>query len=91
MVYDQVGSPTWAYDIAQAIAALAPQLRAQAGSVFGTYHYTDSGAISWYDFAVAIFEEAATLHYPLKIRQVHPITSDQYPKPTKNAQSIPNS
>lgn len=81
VVYDQVGSPTWAYDIAHAIAALLPQLNHQAA--FGTYHYTNSGAISWYDFAVAIFEEARILGYPLQVRRVLPITSDQYPTPAE--------
>ncbi|NER79329.1 MAG: dTDP-4-dehydrorhamnose reductase [Leptolyngbya sp. SIO1D8] len=80
VVYDQVGSPTWAYDIAQAIASLVPQLNE---STFGTYHYTNSGVVSWYDFAVAIFEEASVLGYPLKLTSVKPITSDQYPTPAE--------
>ncbi|MBT9316760.1 dTDP-4-dehydrorhamnose reductase [Leptothoe spongobia TAU-MAC 1115] len=80
VVYDQVGTPTWAYDIAQAIAALVPQLNEQT---FGIYHYTNSGAVSWYDFAVAIFEEARTLGYPLQLSSVRPITSEQYPTPTE--------
>ncbi|MFE4105236.1 dTDP-4-dehydrorhamnose reductase [Almyronema epifaneia] len=80
VVYDQIGSPTWAYDLAQAITQLTPQLNEQT---FGTYHYTNSGAISWYDFAVAIFEEASVLGYRLQIDHVQPITSDQYPTPAK--------
>lgn len=80
VVYDQVGSPTWAYDIAQAITALVPQLNERT---FGTYHFTNSGAVSWYDFAVAIFEEARARGYPLRLTHVHPITSDQYPTPAE--------
>lgn len=80
VVYDQVGSPTWSYDIAQAIVALIPYLNAQT---YGAYHYTNSGTASWYDFAVAIFEEAAALGYPLRLRQVKPITTDQYPTPAQ--------
>ncbi|WP_346290822.1 dTDP-4-dehydrorhamnose reductase [Sphaerothrix gracilis] len=76
VVCDQVGSPTWASDIAQTIAMLIPQLNQQT---FGTYHYTSNGAVSWYDFAVAIFEEARVIGYPLQIKHVQPITSDQYP------------
>jgi dTDP-4-dehydrorhamnose reductase len=83
VVYDQVGSPTWTHSIAQAITALAPHLQTETSSAFGTYHYTDSGAVSWYDFAVAIFEEAAALQYPLKLAWVKPITSDQYPTLTE--------
>lgn len=80
VVYDQVGTPTWSADIAQAITALIPKLEA---TTFGTYHCTNSGVISWYDFAVAIFEEAAHLGHALKLTTVNPITSDQYPTPTE--------
>lgn len=76
VVYDQVGCPTWSRDIAQAITHLIPQLEA---STFGTYHFTNSGAISWYDFAVAIVEEAAALGWPLQVKTICPITTDQYP------------
>jgi dTDP-4-dehydrorhamnose reductase len=80
VVYDQVGCPTWSYDIADAIAQLIPHL---APDTFGTYHFTNSGAVSWYDFAIAIFEEAAALGYPLTLKTVLPITTDQYPLPAK--------
>nr|WP_250565270.1 dTDP-4-dehydrorhamnose reductase [Adonisia turfae] len=80
VVYDQVGTPTWAYDIAQAIATLIPHLQKNN---FGVYHYTNSGAVSWYDFAVAIFEEARTLGYPIQLSHVQPITSEQYPTPSQ--------
>lgn len=80
VVYDQVGSPTWAYDIAAAITALIPTL---TPSTFGTYHFTNSGAVSWYDFAVAIFEEAVALGHPLTLKHVIPITTDKYPTPAQ--------
>ncbi|RZM82025.1 dTDP-4-dehydrorhamnose reductase [Leptolyngbya iicbica] len=80
VVYDQVGTPTWSYDIAQAIAQLIPHLTPET---FGTYHFTNSGAVSWYDFAIAIFEEAAALGYPLALKTVLPITTDQYPLPAQ--------
>lgn len=70
VVVDQVGTPTWSGDLAQAIdqfiAGLCPDLPGQQ-PVVGTYHFTNSGAISWYDFAVAIFEEAAGLGFPLAL------------------------
>ncbi len=75
VVVDQVGSPTWAQDIAQAIAVLLPQ-RAQ-----GVYHLTNSGVASWYDFAVAIFSEARQLGIPLQVKEVLPITSQEFPTP----------
>lgn len=80
VVYDQVGCPTWSSDIAQAIVAMIPRLEE---STYGIYHFTNSGVISWYDFAIAIFEEAAQLNYPLQLTQVNPITTDQYPTPAK--------
>lgn len=80
VVADQIGSPTWARDLAEAIALIIPHLTAQ---IAGTYHYTNSGVASWYDFAQAIFEEASAIEYPLKIRQVIPITTADYPTPAQ--------
>lgn len=81
VVADQIGSPTWTGDLAQAIARLIPQLKSP--DVSGTYHYTNSGVASWYDFAVAIFEEAQQLGFPLKLQRVIPITTADYPTPAK--------
>lgn len=80
VVYDQVGTPTWTGDLGAAISQLIPRLNADN---FGIYHYTNSGAISWYDFAIAIFEEAEKLGFPLKIKRVVPITTAEYPTPAK--------
>lgn len=77
VVADQVGSPTWAQDIAQAIAQLLSEFH------LGTYHFTNSGVASWYDFAVAIFEEARLLGFPLKVQRVVPITTPEYPTPAQ--------
>ncbi len=82
VVVDQVGAPTWTGDLADTIAHLLKGLL--DGTVTpGTYHYTNSGAISWYDFAVAIFEEAAALEIPLAVQRVVPITTAEYPTPAK--------
>lgn len=81
VVADQIGSPTWTGDIASAIAQLIPQLKYPDKS--GTYNYTNSGVASWYDFAVAIFEEAIALGFPLKVQRVIPITTADYPTPAK--------
>ena len=80
VVADQIGSPTWAKDIALTITQIIPQLTLE---LTGTYHYTNSGVASWYDFAIAIFEEAEKLGFPLKINQVIPITTPEYPTPAK--------
>lgn len=78
VVVDQVGCPTWSKDIADAITKL---LNAETAS--GIYHFTNSGAVSWYDFAQAIFEEARQIGFPLNVKQVIPITTEQYPTPAK--------
>ena len=78
VVADQIGSPTWSYDIADAIANLIDNDVAS-----GIYNFSCSGVASWYDFAVAIFEEAANLGFPLKIKTVFPITTAQFPTPTE--------
>lgn len=78
IVDDQIGSPTWAKGLAETVwnFAARPELT-------GTYHWTDAGVASWYDFAVAIKEEAVQqglLDHPVLL---HPIRTDQYPLPAK--------
>ncbi|MEG4283363.1 dTDP-4-dehydrorhamnose reductase [Microcoleus sp. A006_D1] len=80
VVADQIGSPTWTGDLATATAQIIPLLDLES---FGTYQYTNSGVCSWYDFAIAIFEEAAQLGFPLKVQRVIPITTAEYPTPAK--------
>lgn len=80
VVTDQIGAPTWAKDLACAIAQLLPRLTLDTA---GTYHYTNSGVCSWYDFAVAIFEEAKLLNFPLAVKHVVPITTEEYPTPAR--------
>ncbi len=80
VVADQIGSPTWAKDIADAIARILPQI---APEIAGIYHYTNSGVASWYDFAVTIFEEARQVGFPLKVQRIIPITTAEYPTPAR--------
>lgn len=80
VVSDQLGTPTWSQHLAQAIAQLIPKLTPEAS---GTYHFANSGAASWYDFAIAIFEEAEQLGFPLKVQSVIPITTAEYPTPAQ--------
>jgi dTDP-4-dehydrorhamnose reductase len=54
VVNDQVGTPTYAADLAKAIIQILPQLKP---SVKGVYHFTNEGVCSWYDFAYAIMKE----------------------------------
>lgn len=73
VVFDQVGSPTYAYDLAKAILVLIPQaLKTEGHEVF---HYANEGAVSWYDFAKAIVELD---QIPCRI---DPIETRDYPTP----------
>ena len=78
VVCDQIGSPTWTGDLAKTVTSILSQTLP-----VGIYNYTNSGVASWYDFAVAIFEEAKQLGFPLKVRRVVPIRTEQYPTPAK--------
>jgi len=91
VVCDQVGSPTWAADLAGAISVFASrclsnseETSGQLDSPFwGIYNFTNSGVASWYDFAVAIFEIARQLELPLQVQRVLPIPTSEYPTPAK--------
>lgn len=75
VVDDQRGCPTWAYDLACAIVRLIQQNG--KNEVRETFHYTNKGQITWYDFAKAIMEIGG------KQCKVNPITTDQYPTKAK--------
>lgn len=89
VVADQIGSPTWTGDLAIAISKLLPLTSTDVARNVSTlehngiYHYTNSGVASWYDFAIAIFEEAQQLGFPLKVQRVIPITTADYPTPAQ--------
>lgn len=82
VVADQIGSPTWSYDIATTITQLLTKSRDDS-DINGIYHFTNSGVASWYDLSVASFAEARKLGFPLKIEQVLPITTAEFPTPTQ--------
>lgn len=70
VVCDQIGTPTYAADLAQAIKEILPQMSNQNR---GVYHYTNEGVCSWYDFAQEIMSLS---NLPCK---VNPIPSSAYP------------
>ena len=74
VVADQIGTPTWATGIACAIRDL---LEAQAPA--GVYHWTDLGVASWYDFAVAIQDEALERGLLKRAVAIVPIATSEYP------------
>ncbi|BAK68092.1 dTDP-4-dehydrorhamnose reductase [Sphingobium sp. SYK-6] len=77
VVADQIGTPTFAGSLAGAIWAL------DAADARGIHHWTDSGAASWYDFAVAIQEEAVALGLLTRVVPVLPIATSDYPTPAR--------
>ncbi len=74
VVSDQIGTPTWAHTLAQAIWAVA-----QRPGLSGTYHWSDAGVASWYDFAVAIQEEGVQLGLLDKAIPITPLRTSDYP------------
>lgn len=72
VIFDQVGTPTYARDLAQAILDILPQINNGKPEI---YHYSNEGVASWYDFAQAIFELSGVECL------VKAITTDQYPTP----------
>jgi dTDP-4-dehydrorhamnose reductase len=72
VVYDQVGTPTYARDLAKAILQIIPNIQHSTSKI---YHYSNEGVCSWYDFAKAIFELSGT------DCQVNPIETKDYPTP----------
>ncbi len=75
VVFDQVGTPTYAGDLAQAIVSLL-EIAGQAGN--DTYHFSSEGVCSWYDFAKTIAEYAG--HTACDIQPCH---SDEFPSPVR--------
>ncbi|OUM70367.1 hypothetical protein PIROE2DRAFT_1509 [Piromyces sp. E2] len=72
VVCDQIGTPTFAGDLAEAIVKnILPQLNKENS---GIYHFSNEGACSWYDFSVEIMDQ-----FGLKDCKVHPIPSSDYP------------
>jgi dTDP-4-dehydrorhamnose reductase len=74
VVCDQIGTPTWASSIAAAIWGLI-----EAAAPGGVYHWTDLGLASWYDFAVAIQDEALARGLLSRAVPITPIPSAAYP------------
>ncbi len=72
VIFDQVGTPTYANDLAKAILDIIPKLNNEKVEV---YHYSNEGVLSWYDFAKEIMKMA-------KIEcQINPIETKNYPTP----------
>ena len=69
IIFDQVGTPTYAGDLAKVVLKMI----ADDSDQFGIYHFSNEGVASWYDFALAIFDECRC-----EIK-VNPIRTSEYP------------
>ncbi len=87
VVFDQVGTPTYAYDLAQTILAaiddykkeiVNSQLSIVNYSKSGIYHYSNEGVTSWYDFTKQIAEISGNRNC-----DIQPCHSDEFPSPVK--------
>jgi len=74
VIFDQIGTPTYAKDLADTILNILPKLNNKDVEI---YHYSNEGVCSWFDFAKAIFEIKG-----MDIK-VNPILSEAYPTPAK--------
>jgi dTDP-4-dehydrorhamnose reductase len=77
VIDEQIGTPTWARGLAQAI------WKSFKKNINGTFHWTDAGVASWYDFAIAIQEEGLKAGFLNKSIPVLPVPSHQFPTPAK--------
>jgi len=83
IVDDQRGSPTWAFDLASLILTVIRNIEAEKNIPFGTYHYTDEGNISWFDFAKEIYRQGREAGLIKQECYVKPCTSAEYPAKVK--------
>ncbi len=76
VVFDQVGTPTYAYDLAKAIFDIIENRKFEGNT--GIYHYSNEGVCSWYDFTKMIAEIAGNTSC-----DIQPCHSDEFPSPVK--------
>ncbi|OQX16627.1 MAG: dTDP-4-dehydrorhamnose reductase [Thiothrix lacustris] len=77
VVADQIGTPTWTGTLAATLWSFIAQ------KPQGIFHCADNGVASWYDFAVAIQEEALALGLLDKAIPIKPLRTDEYPTPAR--------
>ncbi len=77
IVDDQIGTPTYARDLAKIIIDMVEKMESGSNELSGIYHFSNEGVCSWFDFAKAIFEEE-------KINcKIKPIPTIDYPLPAR--------
>jgi dTDP-4-dehydrorhamnose reductase len=74
VIFDQVGTPTYARDLAKTILDIIPKIQ---NSTLSIYHYSNEGVLSWYDFAKEIMRMAKLNCH------INPIETKEYPTPAQ--------
>ena len=77
VVQDQIGSPTYCVDLAEAAYTLLLQERT------GFFHFSNQGTTSWFAFAKEIFDQARALGWHFRCQSLQPILTSQYPTPAQ--------
>lgn len=82
VVSDQTGCPTWARNLARVSSSLLEQVgRQRAGfSHWGIWHYCDNGVVSWFDFAMAIFETALEAGLLNRLPDMTAVPTEAFPQ-----------
>jgi len=75
VVSDQIGRPTYCQDLAEITLQLLEEE--------GIFHFANSHETSWYNFAEEIYRQAQPLGFDLKVKNIHPIATHEYPTPAK--------
>ncbi|SDB89668.1 dTDP-4-dehydrorhamnose reductase [Williamwhitmania taraxaci] len=75
VIFDQIGTPTWAHDLAKAMISMVIKIGIKTDSYSGIYHFSNEGVCSWYDFSRKIMQLSGS---PC---QVNPIETADYPLP----------
>lgn len=86
IVADQTGTPTYTGDLADAIRRLVSPTVSPAAAApvpYGIYHYSNGGVCSWYEFATEIIRQLREFGTTLRVENIEPITTQQYPLPAR--------
>lgn len=83
IVSDQIGGPTSARSIAQALWQIAQHYQSNSTCAWGTFHFSGAPTCSWYDFAQEIFAQAVALQLIAKVPTLKAITTSDYPTPAQ--------
>ncbi len=79
VVSDQRGCPTAAGELARAVYSVLDGYFSGMDDMWGVYHFCQPPAVTWHDFALALFDELRRIKVDLSVREVRRIRSDEYP------------